>query len=76
MGVSCIAYTALSQSLMMMMFGVNHYTLSTKFAYEKEPYHGRQEYPPKNVPSNESSEEQPSDQSTDAEAAETLIIQI
>ena len=45
MGVSCFAYTILSQGMMMNMFMVNYMTLKTRFAYEDVPYHGRKEYP-------------------------------
>ena len=51
-GVSCMAYTLLSQSMMMLMFAVNHTTLSTRFEYERNPYHGRQVYPPVTVVDN------------------------
>ena len=37
-GISCLLYTFMSQSLMMLMFGVNYYTLSTRFAYENEKH--------------------------------------
>ena len=46
MGISCVMYTVLSQSLMMGMFAVNYYTLSIRFDYEKYPYHGHVDYPP------------------------------
>ena len=47
MGVSCVAYTLLSQTLMMIMFSVNHMTLSSRFDYEQNGYHGHVDYPPK-----------------------------
>ena len=47
MGFSVVAYTLISQTLMMVMFSVNYYTLSRRFAYEKNGYHGHVDYPPK-----------------------------
>ena len=46
MGVSCFAYTIMSQGMMMLMIMVNYTTLRTRFAYEKVPYHGRKDWPP------------------------------
>ena len=46
-GISCALYTLLSQSMMIAMFAVNYYTLSVRFEYEKQPYHGHVVYPPK-----------------------------
>ena len=46
MGASLLAYTFLSQTLMVFMFSVNYVTLRTRFAKERTPYHGHVEYPP------------------------------
>ena len=52
-GVSVFAYTIMSQGMMMLMLMVNYKTLSTRFAYEKEPYHGKKEWPPPREPLDE-----------------------
>ena len=46
MGVSFLTYTFLSQTAMILMIMVNYYTLSSRFDYEKNGYHGREEYDP------------------------------
>ena len=46
-GISCVAYTFLSQSLMMLMFTVNYHTLSTRFQYQEAGYKGHVDYPKK-----------------------------
>ena len=46
MGVSYLAYTLLSQTLMIIMFCINYKTLHVRFAKEREPYHGHVDYPP------------------------------
>ena len=46
MGVSFLTYTFLSQTAMILMFMVNYHTLSDRFDYEKNGYHGREEYDP------------------------------
>ena len=48
-GFSCIAYTFISQTLMVIMFAVNYYTLARRFDYEKNGYHGHVDYPPKDI---------------------------
>ena len=53
MGVSCFTYTVLSQGMMMNMLMVNYATLRQRFAYEKEPYHGRKEWPAPRIPLDE-----------------------
>ena len=65
MGVSCIAYTLLSQSLMIIMFIVNHMTLSGRFDYENEPYHGHVDYPPKSDSQKTSNKNEEKDEQKD-----------
>ena len=71
MGVSCVMYTFLSQTLMILMFAVNYTTLRQRFAYEENGYHGHVEYPPKQpVPA----KPQPMETQDDEAAITTLLI--
>ena len=37
-GVCCVTYTLMTQTLMMVMFAVNFYTLDARFEYEDDAY--------------------------------------